>query len=174
MASNAVRIALAVLLLHGASIAAQSSQRRGSEAATPSWALEVLTLESTSPTALWVGLINRSTDARLLCVFDRGISYSEKDGTLKVTGEGGSPHGCYGDDQFQLVRAGQTRFIRLPLPSALSARVSGRIRVEVGLVDRPTSGIWSRREPVGAAWEGTLLEAADLGRALKGHANKGR
>jgi hypothetical protein len=174
MASDAVRVALAVFLLHSVSNAAQGTRQPGAVTATPVWALEVLTFESTAPTALWVGLINRSSEPRLVCVLDRGITYNEKDGTSKAMAEGGSPHACDVDEHYQLVRAGQTQFIRLPLPEKLSARISGRIRVELGVVDRPATGSTSRREPAGVTWEGTLEEAADHGRALATPAKKGR
>lgn len=174
MAGNAVQVVLTVFLLHSAPNAVQGHVQGGNVSAKPVWALEVLTLESTRPTALWVGLINRSSEARLVCILDRGISYNEKDGTSKALMGGGSPHACDVDEQFQLVRAEQTQFIRLPLPEKLAARVSGRIRVELGVVDRPVVGNTSAREPVGVTWEGTLQEAADLGRALTTAAPKGK
>jgi hypothetical protein len=174
MASDAARVALALFLLHTAPSAAQDGGQGAIMPAKPLWALEVLTLESAPPTALWVGLINRSGEARLVCILDRGISYNEKDGTSKAVVEGGSPHACDVDEQFQLVRAGQTLFIRLPLAEKLPAKVSGRIRVELGVVDRAVVGKTSRREPVGVTWEGTLQEAADLGRALKTAVPRGK
>lgn len=173
MVSNAAQMVLSVLLLHAAVKVVQGPQGTNLSL-EPLWALEVMTLESTQPTALWVGLINRSSEARLICVVDRGVSYTEKDGTSKALMEGASPHKCDGDEQFQLVREGQTQFIRLRVPEKLTTRVSGRIRVEVGIVDRPVAGDVARREPVGVAWEGTLSEAAKLGRALTTAAPRGR
>lgn len=174
MAGNAVRAMLAVFLLYSVPNAAQGTGQGGNVPAKHLWALEVLALESTPPTALWVGLINRSGEARLVCILDRGISFNEKDGTSKAVIAGGSPHACDVDEQFQLVRAGQTQFTRLLLPESLPARVAGRIRVELGVVDRLVLGNSRRREPVGVTWEGTLQEAADLGRALTGANNRGK
>jgi len=174
MGSKAARVVLGVFLLHSAPTAAQPPPPGGNVVAKPSWILEVLTLGSAPPTALWVGLINRSSEARLICILDRGISYNEKDGTSKAVGDGGSPHACDVDEQFQLVRPGQTHFIRLPLPEKLPTTVSGPLRVELGVVDRPTTGSRSRREPVAVTWEGTLQEAADHGRALAAAAKQGR
>lgn len=173
MVSNAAQVVLAVFLLHSAPNALQGRAQGGNASAKPLWALEVLTLESTRPTALWIGLINRSSEARLVCILDRGISYNEKDGTSKAVIGGGSPHACDVDDQFQLVRAGQSQFIMLPLPQKLVARISGPIRVELGVVERPVVGTSSRRESVGVTWEGTLQDAADLGRALTSATRKG-
>ena len=173
MASDAARVALAVFLLYGSGDTTEDTVKAGTVSA-PLWALEVLTFQPTSPTVLWVGVINRASEARLLCVLDRGISYREKDGTSKAVGEGGSPHACDVDEQFQLVRAGQTQFIRLPLPARLADRILGPLRVEVGVIDRPAVGNALRREPVGVTWEGTLQEAADHGRALMAPVKKGK
>lgn len=171
-ANNAAGVALALFLLHSAPNAAQETGQPSAVSSASMWALEVLTFESTAPTALWVGLINRSSEARLVCILDRGISYNVKDGTSKAVMGGGSPHACDIDEQFQLVRAGETQFIRVPLPEKLAARISGRLRVELGVVDRPLAGKASRREPMGVTWEGTLQEAADHGRALTAGAKK--
>jgi hypothetical protein len=171
MGSNGARALLAVFLLHQAPSVAQGPTPGGNVPAKPLWALEVLTLEPTPPTALWVGLINRSGEARLACILDRGISYSVKDGSSKAIAEGGSPHACVVDDQFHLVRAGQTHFIRLPLPEKLPTRVSGPIRVQLGVVDRSATGT-SGREPAVVTWEGTLQQAATHGRALAAPAKK--
>lgn len=163
---NAAQVVLVLFLLSSALNAVQGHAQGRADSAKPSWALEVLMLESTRPTALWVGLINRSGEARLVCIMDRGISYNEKNGTAKAVMGGGSPHACDVDEHFQLVKAGQTQFITLPLPAKLAARVSGSIRVELGVVDRAVVGPSSPREPVGVTWEGTLQAAAVLGRAL--------
>lgn len=171
MAGNAARVVIAVFLLQSAANATQGVGQGGNAPPKAVWALEILTFESTAPTVLWVGVINRSSEARFLCILDRGISFNEKDGTSKALVEGGSPHACDVAEQFQLVRAGQTHFTPLTLPKRPPARVSGRIRVEVGVVDRP-AGDALRREPMGVTWEGTLQEAADLGRALTGAAPK--
>jgi hypothetical protein len=173
MPANVARVVLAVLLLQGCSPdAGEGPEQGGDVRPNAAWALEVLTLESTAPTALWVGVINRSGEARLVCILDRGISFNEKDGTSKGVVEGGSPHACDVDEQFQLVRAGQTLFTRVTLPEGPPARVAGRIRVEVGVVDRLATGKASRREPVGVTWEGTLEEAEALGRTLTDAAQK--
>lgn len=174
MAGDAARVALALLLLLGAGDTAQHTARAGAVPEAPLWTLEVLTLQPTSATVLWVGVINQSNEARLVCILDRGISYSEKAGPSKASGEGGSPHACDSAEQFQLVRAGQTHFIRLPLPARLADRISGPLRVEVGVIDRPVVGNASPREPVGVKWEGTLQEAADHGRALTAPPKTGR
>jgi hypothetical protein len=102
----------------------------------------------------------------LVCILSRGISYNEKDGTIIGAWEGASPHDCIVDERFQLVRAGQSQFIRLPLPEKLHTKVSGPIRVDLGVVDRPAVGTAPRRETKEVTWEGTLQEAAELGRAL--------
>src|SRR5688572_17578993 len=135
----------------------------------PSWALEVMTFESTKPTFLWVGVLNGG-EARLACIFYRGIGFTAPDGTNKQQGSGGSPHACDAADQFQLVHAGQTLFTQLTLPKGLTDKLSGKIRVELSVVDRPAKESSSRREPVGLTWEGTLQEAADRGRVLTGAA----
>jgi len=83
MASRAARVALALCLLHGAPIAAQDVKPPGTVSATSEWALEVLTFEVPAPTALWAGLINRASEARLVCILDRGIADNEKDGTFE-------------------------------------------------------------------------------------------
>ena len=174
MASKATRVALAISLLYGVPGAAQERGRPGVTPSTSMWALDVLTFESSVPTALWVGLINRSNEARVVCILDRGMSYTEKDGTSKAVMDGGSSHACEVDEQFQLVRAGQTIFSRQPLPGKLPVRVSGRIRVELGVVDRPVVGKPVRRETTAVMWEGTLEEAADRGRALTTAPPKGK
>jgi hypothetical protein len=127
----------------------------------PLWALEVLASEATMPTTLWVGLINNSTEAQLVCVLDRGINYDERDGSSRSVIQGGSPHACVAEEQFQLVRSGQSHFIRLAVPKGLPARVSGRIRVQLGVVE-PSVRKTSRRETVAVKWEGTLQDAAAL------------
>ena len=148
--------------------------QRAATAQTTPWALEVVSFDSTARASIWVGLLNQSEEARLVCILTRGVSYEEKGGVLKGKTEGGSPHGCDVDDQFQLLRAGQTMFIRQPLPPRLADRISGPLRVELGVVDRPVLGSSRRREPVGVTWEGTLQEAADNGRALVGAAKRGK
>ena len=160
-------MALAVFLLYGVSNAAQGARQID---ATRPWALEVLTFKPTASTTLWVGLINRSSEARLVCVLDRGISYSEKDGTSKAEGDGGGPHACDVDEQFQLVRAGQTQFISLPLPVTLADKISGPLRVGLDVIERPTERNVPRGEAVAVTWKGTLQEAAAHGRALSARA----
>ena len=55
----------------------------------------------------------------------------------------------------------------------LAARIAGRIRVELGVVDRPVVGKTSRREPVGVTSAERSRRAA-LGRALRTAAPKGK
>ena len=155
----------ATFVVYGAVVACQDS-RQSSAVRDRLWGLEVLTFEATSPKELWVGLVNRSNEARLACITDQGIRYKEKSGASKFHTEGLSPHGCDVDAQFQLVRAGQTYFVRLAVPATLPAQISGRVRVEVGLVDSPVANGVSGRQPSGVNWEGTLQDAADLGRSV--------
>lgn len=166
------RVVIVGLLLPIATAAAARAPVQASQVSTTSrWALEVLTLGSTPPTVFWVGLVNKSEEARLVCVLDRGIKFKEKDGTSKGTMSGGSPHACKVDDQFDLIRAGQTRFVRLPVPPRLPANAVGRIQIELGVVERSVeNGL--RTKPIGVRWEGTLQEAADVGRAVTGVAQK--
>jgi hypothetical protein len=168
MVGNVSRVALVVLLLQSLLTlnAGGYPVQLGPGSGPPLWVVEVATFEQAAPPALWVGLVNRSSQARLVCVADRGISYKESDDSLKAVMDGGSPHACDVEDQFELVRAGETEFIRLPLPDKLSEKVSGRIRVELGVVDHPALGKALRRDRVGLTWEGTLYEAGELGRAL--------
>lgn len=175
MGNSAVRkLFVCFLLFTGAiKVPAQAERETQDVAEKTSWALEALTFESTKPTFLWVGVKNRG-EARLVCILYRGIGFTARDGTSKLQGSGGSPHACDAADQFQLVRAGETLFTRLTLPKGFAERVAGKIRVELSVVDRPVMGNTSRREPVGVTWEGTLQEAADLGRTLTTAAPKGK
>jgi hypothetical protein len=172
MAGSVGRVLFVILLLHSASCADQGTGQKRELATQPSWALEVLTFESAAPTALWVGLINRMGEPRLVCVFSRGILFSDKGGRVRVESEGGSPHACYVPDQFQLLREGETQFTWLTLPEGLAATVSGPIRLQLHIVSRPVMGGTSLREEAEVTWEGTLQEAADLGRGLADAARK--
>jgi len=130
------------------------------------WGIEVLTFESAEPTVLWAGLVNHSKEARLACISLRGVSYEEKHGSGRTHGQGGSPHACVASDQFQLVRAGQTLFVRVTVPADLATRISGNIRVQLNGVERPVLDMAVPSESFEATWEGTMKEAADHGRAL--------
>lgn len=161
MVNDAKGIAFAMSLLCAAISSAQE-QQPAVRPSTSTWTLDVLTLEATTPTALWVGLTNRSKEARLVCILDRGVSYMEANGNSRAVMEGGSPHECLLDEQFQLVHAQQTLFTRLALPE----KVARRLRVEIGVVTRTTMPRDSGGRPEGVTWEGTLQQAIDRGRAL--------
>jgi hypothetical protein len=176
MPASALRGALVLFLILYCD-SSQSAQERRLEADMSqgsSWGLEVLTLKPTESTLVWVGLINRSEHARLVCILNYGLSFTERDGTSKAQGEGGSPHGCEADEQFLLLRAGQSLFVRHALPVGLAERVSGPIRIELGVIDRSVAATAPRRVTVDVSWEGTLQQAADLGRLVAGATTKAK
>ena len=164
-------ISVSLLVQSAPQLAGRSAPRHAKEEAA--WAIEVLTFSPSERKFVWAGLINKSDEPLLVCILDKGVSLSDKDGTLMGLTSGGSPHACVEDEQFHLLRVGQATFTRVSFPNTLSGEISGNIRVEVGLVARPVVGGESQRKPTAVVWEGTLRDAADLGRSLRG-AVKGR
>lgn len=166
MASKFLRATLCGLLLSGGAAAAQDVGQSGVTATAGPWALKVAALPSTGPTALWAGLTNGSDKARLVCVLSRGVSYGEATGAVKALIEGGSPHGCEVDEQFQIIGSGQTYFLRLTLPESLVTQISGPVRVQLGVVDRAIAGPRPPRDVLSVSWTGTLDQAGAFGRTL--------
>ena len=130
------------------------------------WDLEVLRFESSAPTILWVGLVNKSGEARLVCITTQGFSYEQKDDIIRGSGGGAPFHGCMRRAQFQFVKAGQAFFVPMITPADLSSRAKSPLHVYVFAHEWAPLEKAPFSKRVEASWHGTVKEANDRGRAL--------
>jgi hypothetical protein len=153
-AAHAV-VALALLLSQPQSGRAQAANH-GQDAP---FAVDVATFSPTL-SVLWVGLANRTGEARLVCITEHSAIFGEG-GAGWV--ERGAVREC-DDAQFYLVPAGQTHFVRITSSQRRPMRPQDRIRVNLSAVDKPVVGDALRS---GAYFfDLPLEEAVSAGRAL--------
>ena len=76
-------ISVSLLVQSAPQLAGRSAPRHAKEEAA--WAIEVLTFSPSERKFVWAGLINKSDEPLLVCILDKGVSLSDKDGTLMVS-----------------------------------------------------------------------------------------
>lgn len=167
----AIIVALLFELIMGVGPGASQEPASGTRAST--YALEVLEFDLASPSRLlWVGIVNRSGSAQLICIVSRGIAFNDEEGTWRFVAEGASPHSCLSDDQFTLIQAAGTSFIPLSIPASLKRLGAATpIKVQVGIIERGWSSTPSD-SVLQVTWAGTVKQALEHGSKVMGPSSK--
>jgi hypothetical protein len=112
---------------------------------------------------LWLGLTNRSSSVRLLCVAGWGYTFDASSG-VSVSEEQGSPHSCGDQADYRLVPAGMSTYWPVLVSPRVFAAQSAPLNFDVNLVE--ISIVGGRRTDASASWRGSMEDALRAGRRL--------
>ena len=129
------------------------------------WAMTVAAPSDILPVrTLWVGLVNDSDSAKLICMAGHSVRLEGLTGSSAQV-RGPAVHGCETDDSFDLIPAHERRFLTIALPE-LSNAGAGPLVLEVGVVERSVRSGSSSDKDLVVTWQGTSEEMFRAARLL--------
>lgn len=136
--------------------------------APAAWTLSAVVMDAKNEAVndqavLWVGAQNQSDGPRLFCV--EALSWGIQDEDSPVGRSEGSSHACRALGSFRIVRAHETTYLVIPLPTNYPKRGTAVIEIDADVVDA-AFGIRSYSAPFTLSWKGSLDDARRAAREL--------